>query len=227
MTAQWKLRRLASRALKVLSRHQESNAAIGAFVAPIRTASEAFIKAHSQVGGYVVKWRTEMSEGRGAMMELRREINAWKPHLARERPGFDLTTIADRPSVPEDLIEDGFMLAEQLDLVQGPGGTTPDWASSAAATLRTKCEMAEKETDEAATADSMYNGFLREARDTAAAFEAELGRFRATLRSVLGSAHPDVQKLRTNRATTSDVDDDPNAPAPSDPVTPAPEPPVL
>src|SRR5690606_38611101 len=46
-----------------------------------------------------------------------------------------------------------------------------------------------------------------------------------TLRSVLGRSHPDFQKLRVEKASKPDDDDDPNGPQPSPPVTPAPEPP--
>ena len=226
MTAQWRLRRLASRALKVLERNESASPAIAAFEGPMETSARGYIKAYALASGYEAKWRVEMAEGRGAMAELKRELDVWKPHVARERPGFDLTSIADRPTVPEDLIEDALALADELDAVRDERGRTVAWAAGGAKGIRAKADTAEKETDEAAAADAKYSTLLAEVRNTAAVFQAELGRFRETLRGVLGSTHPDVVKLRTTRAGTTDVDDDPTAPQPADPAAPAPEPPA-
>lgn len=223
----WKARRLASRAVKVLDRHKAQSAAIAAYEQSLRTAAGDFIRIYAQATGYESTWRVEMTEGRGAMAELKRTIESWKPHVARERPGFDLTTIADRPTVPEDLIEDALALADEHDRIVDASGTTREWAAGGAAALRAAAQKAEKETDESAAADASYNKLLADTRGAYTTFNAELSRFRATLRSVLGSSHPDFQKLRAERSGTADTDDDPGGPVPSDPVTPAPTPPVL
>ena len=173
-----------------------------------------------------VTWRRETAEGRGAMALLEKEVEAWKPHVARERPGFDLTTIADRPTVPEDLVQDAVALAEELEEVRvAADGATPPWATGAATTIRGLAADAERETDQAAAADAIHNEQLTDVRAKKAAFDAELSLFRNTLRAVLGRSHPDFQKLRANKAAAPDPEDDPSAPAPSDPVTPEPTPP--
>ncbi len=228
MASHWKSRRLAARAKKVLARHK-GIPAIGAFEGSLVPKADAFIAAYDTAAKHETSWRKEMAEGRGAMAALLEEVNAYKPHVARDRPGFDLTTIGDRPAVPEDLIQDGLALADELALIVGADGAPAAWAQAAAATLREKSEAAEMETDEAADADSTHNTNLLLARDALAAFDAELQLFRATLRAKLPgkSRHPDFQKLRAEKATAGDEDDDPGAPQPSPVVAPAPPPPVL
>ncbi|AKF09340.1 hypothetical protein [Sandaracinus amylolyticus] len=225
MSVQWKSRRLAPRALKVLERHKGSSPAVAVFEAPLGTAARAFVAAYTEAGAYKARWRVEMDEGRGSMLALKKEIDVWKPHVARERPGFDLAGIGDKPTVPEDLIEDAQALADELREVRGADGATVAWAAAAATSITEKASRAENETDEAAAADARYSSLLSQVREAQAVFDAELSRFRATLRSLLGSSHPDFQKLRVSRASSRDGDDDPTGPAPSDPVTPAPTPP--
>lgn len=225
MTTQWKSRRLAARAVKVLDRHKGSVPAIAAFEAPLGTAARSFITGYDASWSYNARWRVEMQQGRGSVAALAKELELWKPHVARERPGFDLSRIADRPAVPEDLIEDALALADELREIRGSDGEVAPWAATAAASILEKAAVAERETDEAAAADAEYSSLLRTTREAHAVFDAELGRFRSTLRAALGSSHPDYQKLRDRRAGTRDVDDDPNGPPPSDPVDPAPAPP--
>lgn len=220
MSSNWKARRLASRSLKVHTRHSDK-ASIAAYAGSLVPKANAFITAYDTGSRYEATWKRDMQEGRGAMAALLGLINEWKPHVVRERPGFDVTTIADRPTVPEDLIEDGVKLAEQLEAVPQP------WAADAAAGLRAKATDAERETDEAAAADATYKEQLTLIRATKVEFEAELSRFRDSLKAALGTtSHPDYQKLRDDRAGVRDEDDDPNGPQPSPPVEPAPAPPV-
>lgn len=223
---QWKLRRLAARSIKVHGRHKSLSAAIAAYEGSLVPSATAYIGAYDAAARYRSKWRKEMDEGKGAMGALNSAIGAWKPHLARELPGLDLTTIGDRPTVPEDLVEDGFRLSEAFGEIKDAEGATPAWASDASTQLDTLSQDAERETDEAAEADAKLAELLAAVRATGVAFEANLSLFRKTLRSVLGRSHPDFQKLRAEKASTKDEDDDPAAPQPSPPVTPAPTPPA-
>lgn len=225
MSSLFKNRRRASRALKVMARHKDTHPALAAYEGPLGTAARTFITAHTECTAYKTQWRIEMGEGRGAMAALKKQIDIWKPHVARERPGFDLSEIGDRPTVPEDMVEDGLALADQLREVKVADGTVAPWAATAADAITAAALNAEKETDEAAAADSKHTSLITHMRESEAVFEAELIRFQASLRSLFGSSHPDFQKLRASRATTRDPDDDPTGPQPADPVTPAPTPP--
>lgn len=218
MATHWKSRRLAARALKIFARHR-AVPAIGAYETSLGPKANAFITTYDTAVRYEGTWRKEMTEGRGAMAALLAEINAWKPHVARERPGYDLTTIGDRPAVPEDLIQDGIALAEQLESVAAP------WAAAGATALRAKATDAERETDEAAAADAQHSANLTAVRAAQAAFDGELQLLRDTLRATIGRSHPDFQKLRAEKVAAADSDDDPAAPPPSPPVEPAPAPP--
>lgn len=219
----WKARRLAPRALKVVARHADKPP-IAVYTDTLGPMATAFIEAYDAAGKHEVTWRREMAEGRGAMKALQTEIDAWKPHVGRERPGFDLTTIGDRPTVPEDLVQDAIALAEELDAVHAADGSAAPWATTAAARIRETAALAERETDEASAADSAHSEQLARVRAAKAELDAELSNLRDTLRAVLGRNHPDFQKLRARKAATPDVEDDPSAPPPSDPVTPVPPP---
>lgn len=219
----WKSRRLAPRAKKVIGRHADKPA-VAAFASSLVPKADTFIVDYDTAGRHEATWRREMGEGRGAMAALDNEIAAWKPHVARERPGFDLSTIGDRPTVPEDLIEDGHALADELDEIRGADGAAPAWATAAAVSVRAKADDAERETDEAAAADVTHNEQLARVRTAKAVFDAELALFRETLRVVLGRNHPDFQKLRARKASAPDEDDDPRAPQASGPVIPMPPP---
>jgi hypothetical protein len=226
MSAHWKTRRLATRAKKVVARHA-SKPAIAAFDPILTMKADAFIETYDAAARNEAHWRRELHQGRDAMGDLEATMSSWKPHIARERPGFDLTTIGDRPTVPEDLIQDAIALADELDAIRSADGTTPPWATAAATTLRQKAELAEREADEAAQADATRNEQLATVRANKAAFDAELSLLRETLRALLGRSHPDFQKLRAEKASAPDEEDDPNAPQPSAPVVPsATEPPV-
>lgn len=226
MSAHWKLRRLAARVKKVYGRHKDASPAVLAFEGPLLTAADGYVSVYGETTAYRARWRIEMDEGRGSMTALKKLLDIWKPHVARERPGFDLRDIGDNPLVPEDLVEDALALADELLEVKDASGAPVPWAQAAAATITAQAQTTERETDEAAAADSKYSDLQSRVRAANALFGDELGRFRATLRSVLGSSHPDVQKLRVNRASARDEDDDPSVPGPADPVTPAVDPPT-
>ena len=219
----WKLRRQASRSIKVFGRHS-AVPSIGAYASSIVPTANAMIGAYDAVRAYQATWKREMGEGRGAMKVLLENVNLWKPHVARENPSFDLSAIADRPDVPEDLIEDALRLATELGNVRA-GGAAPEWATAAKAGLVRLTEAAERETDEAAAADARWTELQRALDSAASAFDATLQNFRRGLRAALKRSHPDYQKLRAEKAAERDEDDDPNAPQPAPAVTPAPTPP--
>lgn len=204
---QWKLRRLATRAQKVFTRHR-AIPSVGAYASSLLPEATGFIANHGAVQVFNTRWKREMAEGRGAMATLLGEINQWKPHVARSQPTFELSTIGDRPDVPEDLIEDGERLADALELIRGADGTVSAEIAAGVTALRAKADAAERETGEAADADATWAGLLATLRAQASTFEAELSRFRQTLKGALGRAHPDFQKLRTEKVLAADEDDE-------------------
>ena len=75
-----------------------------------------------------------------------------------------------------------------------------------------------KERTEAA--DRAYQQILADARDAHVELNTVLKAFRKTLRAMFGSSDKDFQKLRGQRASQRDEDDDPGTPVPELPDVP-------
>jgi len=210
----WKLRRLGARSASVFDRHKEI-ASVGAYADSLVPRTQGYLAAYDATTRYTATWRREMAEGKTACAALLGSINEWKPHLGRENPSFNLSDIGDRPTVPEDLIEDAERLRDAIGQVRRADGTTPDWVAGALTTLSAQIEAADKETGEAAMADSEFNRLSREMNHAATELDGELQRFRRTLGAALGRNHPDFQKLRAERASAPDSDDEGGPPPPA------------
>jgi hypothetical protein len=214
---QWKVRRLASRAVRVVERRGAEDLTLKAFETTLIPVANQFIASYDGIKRFNAKWQKELREGHGAVADLIKTIRKWLPRLAADIPHFDRSTFADT-AVPDDVIEDAQRLRETIEdhqeLQAEPGsGLKPlGYASALLADLETSFGRALKEWREAETADSAYQQALERTRRLAGEFFQELIAFRETLASVVGRSDTDYQKLRTSRATTQDTEDDPNAP---------------
>lgn len=122
VTPQWKLRRLASRALRIVKRRAPEWPAIAAFLPTLVPKAEGFIAAYDNAAKYQANWKKEMAEGRGAIGILLKAIQAWVPLLKRDIPGFDGSIYGDHPEVPDDVIEDGDRMANVVEEYRDPSG---------------------------------------------------------------------------------------------------------
>jgi len=211
----WKLRRLASRAIRVQTRRSGEAPVLAVYTKTLPPKAHAYIAAYDAAAKYENNWRREMNEGKGAAANLVTQIRSWLPLLERDVPQFDATTFADKPDVPDDIIEDGNRLLEVFDDATDADGKPLDYATVAIPALNESLVAANKECGEAEAADSKYQKLLSDVRATAAVFDLELQTFRRSLSHVVGRTDKDFQKLRTERASHKDEEDDPNAPAPS------------
>ena len=184
-SALWKLRRLAPRAKRVYVRRAAESPAVAAYTS-ITGLADAFITAYDTSAKYEARWRKEMSEGRGAVAALVAAIRAWLPRVGRDVPGFDASTFADQPAVPDDVIEDGERLVSVIDEHRDEGGKPLPYRAAALDALDPPLAAAQKEWSEAEAADSAYQKLLAEVRSAAAAFDAELQAFRRTLAGAFG-----------------------------------------
>ncbi|APR86940.1 hypothetical protein A7982_12289 [Minicystis rosea] len=216
-SALWKLRRIAPRAKRVYDRRANESAAVAAY-SSITGLADAFITAYDTSTKYEAKWRKEMGEGKGAIAALVAAIRAWLPRVERDVPGFDASTFADQPAVPDDVIEDGERLVSVIDEHQDKDGKPLSYKAAALGALDPPLKAAQKEWSEAEAADSAYQKVLAEVRTAATAFDAELQAFRRTLAGAFGRSDKDYQKLRAERAAHADADDDPGAPSPAPPA---------
>lgn len=217
-TPAWKLRRLAPRAKRVQARRRSESPVLAVYDTTLPAKADAFVIAYDATAKYKNAWRREMDEGKGAIAKLISEMRSWLPLLTRDVPQFDASSFADKPDVPDDVLEDGNRLLETLDSATDANGRTLDYADTAKTALGDALVAANKEWTDAEAADSQYQKLLAAVRATAAVFDLELQTFRRSLANVAGRNDKDFQKLRAERASHADEEDDPAVPAPPAPV---------
>lgn len=219
-TSQWKLRRLAGRAKRVVERHAATHGPIAAYRERLIPLTTGFSRSYDGVKRFKVTWQREMAEGRGASAELVQVMRAWLPRLSADIPQFDRSTFADT-RVPDDIEEDATRLRETVEDFQevaASGGNSLSalpYAEQLLSELDPAMTKAAKEWAEAENADEQYQKALKETRGLASQLNDELVKFRQTLLNVLGRSHTDYQKLRASRASSPDPDDDADAPQPT------------
>lgn len=220
-TTHWKLRRLARRAKRVLSRRSADSAAVAAYAGTLPGKADAYIAAYDSAAKYENVWKREMAEGRGAVAALVKAIRSWLPFLVRDVPNFDGSSFGDQPDVPDDVLDDGNRLLDSFDESTGADGNPLAYRDAATQALTPLLAAADKEWSEAEAADATYQKLLATVRATAAVLDLELQTFRRTLASELGRRDKDFQKLRVERASQKDEEDDADAPEPPAEVKPA------
>ncbi|MDI1445528.1 hypothetical protein [Polyangium sp. 6x1] len=222
-TPAWKLRRLATRAKRVQERRASESPVLAAYSTTLPPKVDAFVAAYDAAAKYENTWRREMREGKGAVAALLRHIQSWLPLLTRDLPGFDPSTFGDKPDVPDDVIEDGNRLAEVLEEATTADGKPLAYKLAALDALSPSLVAANKEWSEAEAADATYQKLLKESRATAVVLDKEIQTFRRSLAHAVGRNDKDFQKLRVERASQKDDEDDAAAPSPPAPITPAAE----
>ena len=87
-TPNWKLRRLAARALRVLERRAEQDLAIAAYAITFKPRAEEFIKMYDATARYRSEWLREMEEGR----EVRFDAHACRRYQngVKESTGYSV-----------------------------------------------------------------------------------------------------------------------------------------
>lgn len=221
-TPQWKLRRLASRTLRVFERRSPNSDSLKAFGPTLVPTARDFIASYDGVKRFGAKWQKEMAEGRGAVFTLVSQMREWLPRLSVDLPHFDRSTFADT-SVPDDVMEDAERLRDTIEDHEALAADAANqlkplpYATDLLAKLGLAYAAATKEWREAEEADSHYQQALAKTRALAGQLQQELVAFRETLASVVGRSDMDYQKLRTQRAATADPEDDPDAPTPIEP----------
>lgn len=216
----WKLRRFAVRAKRIQARRAAESGAVAAFATTLVPAADAYIAAYSAASWSEASWKREMAEGKSAVTRLVKAIRSWLPRVTADIHGFDASSFADKPDVPDDVIEDGERLVETIDEHKDAAGNPLPYRDAALAELDPVLKAAQKEWSEADGADVAYQKLLADVRKTAAAFDPELQAFRRTLAGAFGRSDRDYQKLRADRAAAPDDDDDGTGGESPPPATP-------
>lgn len=203
----WKLRRLSSRALRVFERRKATEPAIAAFEPTLLPVADAFMEAYDKARAHRMSRAQAMGTGKGAIGELLRKMRAWTGLLARDVTAFQRGEYGDSPKVPDDVIHDAQNLVRVVRN-RADEGAPLSYQDGLIADLEPAIAAAQAEWGTAGTSSSTQSELLEEARKAADAFNTELIAFRRVLRALIGSSHPDYQKLRSARVTSPDADDD-------------------
>jgi hypothetical protein len=222
VTPQWKQRRLASRASRIVKRRAAGSSVVAAFLDTLVPKAEAYIAAYDKTAKYQASWKKEMAEGRSAIAFLVKLMQAWLPLLKRDVPGFNGGIYGDKPDVPDDVIEDGERLLSVIDEFRDNKGNPLTYQKAALDALTPAVQAAIKEWSEAEAADAEYQRSFADVRALADPLQQDLVALRRSLLATAGRNDKDYQKLRAERAGYPDDDDDPNAPTPPKPVVAAP-----
>jgi len=210
-TPQWKLRRLAARVLRVQVRQRDKEPALAAFDHTLVPATEEFIVAYGKVSTYASSRAQEHREGKTAIAALGKKTRVWAVVVAVDIGPFKASELGKRPDVPDAVIADAEVLLKMARGHKGPDGKKLPYLESLEKDLGAAIAEAKKEWGEAEAAAADYNALRRRAHEAAYRFERHLIAYRRALKTVIGKAHPDYQKLRVRRAPSPDRDDDQEA----------------
>jgi hypothetical protein len=210
-TPQWKLRRLAARVLRVQDRQRDTEPALAAFDHTLVPATEEFIVAYGRVSAYATRRAQEHREGKTSIAALGKKTRVWAVVVAVDTGTFKASDLGKKPDVPDAVIADAEVLMKFARGYKTAAGKKLPYLASLEEDLGAAIAEAKKEWDEAETAASDYNALRRQAHDAAYRFERHLIAYRRALKTVIGRAHPDYQKLRAKRARSPDRDDDQEA----------------
>jgi hypothetical protein len=215
----WKLRRLAPRAKRVLERRKSDAPVLAAYEPKLLPATDLFIAYYDLAAHYKSTWLREMEEGRNAIAVLGNSVRSWVPLVVGDVANLDTSDFADSP-VADDVILAGQRLLTRVEGHRDAQGNPLSYREPLALDVRAKLEAGIKERGEAEAADRVYQQTLADARSSATAFETTLQAFRKSLGLAVGRHDKDYQKLRIQRASQRDEDDDPGAPVPELPDAP-------
>jgi hypothetical protein len=220
-TPQWKLRRLAPRAIRIVKRRSSDSTVIATFATSMVPKAETYMETYDRSVKNRASWKKEMQEGRTAVGILVKRIQALAPLLKRDVPGFDGSVYGDQPVVPDDVIEDGERMHSVIDEFRDGSGNPLFYQKEALEELGPALQAATKEWAEAEAADSEYQKLLASVRAMGDDLQRDLVTLRRCLLVTVGRSDRDYQKLRAERAALPDEDDDANTPKPPEPVAPA------
>jgi hypothetical protein len=206
------LRRLAPRAIRVLARHSPREPGLAAFSTSLAANAPAFIKAYDTVRRWTKRRMEERAEAQGAVGELLYKLRIWAPQVARDIDHVVASEFGDNPAVADEVINDAKVLMEHVTERANEGKEPLPYAEALLEDLGAALARAQAECEQAEAAQADFRAMRIEARELGIALERDLVAFRRVLRTVIGTAHPDYQKLRRERARSTDADDGTDAP---------------
>ena len=195
--AQWKLRRLANRALRVLAQHRNASPMIAGYETSLPAAVESFEQKQSELAMQDAATRQLSHGGYQEAELLLRAMRGWLALVARDVPGFDTAEFIARASVPDDVITQAFRLIEFVKRRQAEAPIA--CGDQVLANLAPLAASARQEWEQVQSALARTQEVRSECREAGVALQAQLVAFRRSLRAALGGTHRDYQLLRASR----------------------------
>ncbi|HWN67109.1 MAG TPA: hypothetical protein VNM90_05685 [Haliangium sp.] len=211
----WKLRRLAPRAKRVIERRKSDAPVISAYENTLTPAADQYMAAYDRATQMRGSWKLETRERQEAVSALAVSLQCWSPLVIRDVKSFDNGAFL-QTNVPDDIIHDAEYIVALTIEHAGRAGAPLPYQDPLIIEMNDRLISARKEHTEAEAADKDYQQCLADVRAKAETFQTELTTFRRTLAALLGRSDKDYQKLRLERASHQDTDDDPAAPTPPD-----------
>lgn len=209
----WKLRRLAPRAKRVIERRQGDAPVMAAYANTMIPAADRFMATYDRAARMRGRWKLANQERHQAVGTLAGAMQCWLPPVSRDVLSFDRRALR-QTSVPDDVMHDAEYLVNLVIENTADTGALLTYQEPLLLDMNDKLVATRARHAEAETLDREYQQCLADVRREAQAFQGELIVFRRTLAALLGRNDKDYQKLRFERASHQDEDDDPTAPAP-------------
>ncbi|MBU1535342.1 hypothetical protein KKF84_08470 [Myxococcota bacterium] len=211
MLSQYKLRRLAARAVRVAEAHS-SQPSIAMVKDIIVLSAQEFINSYETTAILQKNSLNEYKQGREAMERFKSIMTELVPALKMYIPS--LTVNIDSIGVPDDMFESVSALIDMVSEVE----SKPEMVTtSIIPALESALTTAEKEWREAESSRVAIQESQRLLREKADNFYYHLKLFRRTLASAIGRNHYDYRKIKDTSANISDADD-PAEPTPDTPT---------
>jgi hypothetical protein len=203
----WILRRFASRSIHILERLELSEPSLALYLKTLGVSAPAYLSAYQAVVAYELA-RSKKIKGRvEAVKSLVRKLRTWVAVLGKDI-GLDSSQFGDRPSVPEEVINDTIELLAVLARHEEEGHEMPFYTEELRTDLTASLEAAQAELS-AAGGSHVTLSELRDALKAAAeTFQADLVTFRRALRAFFGSSYPDYRRLRMPRNVKDMTEDE-------------------
>jgi hypothetical protein len=196
---QWKLRRIAGRALRVLDDHGPHSAIIASYDTSVRAAVATFVQAHDALAVRSTDVHALGRTSNHALGALLRAMRGWVGVVARDLPGFAPLALPDHPT-PDDLLAQTDQLLEVVQQLDA----TATWRDALVNDLEALLERSRDGLHQLRTGRATVQALQARNREAGAALQAQLVPFRRSLRAVLGPSHLDYQSLRVSRVRDTD-----------------------
>jgi hypothetical protein len=203
--SQLKMRRLAARALRLISKYAGIDATFAALAVMLIAACQRFSAAFDNRP--TTSQNKKIAEGQQAVDRLRSTVSRWLTMLAIN--ASDLLGNYTNSRVPEDVIANAKRLVVDLSAPR-PGTDAPlPYAEAAVDELNELIPATQEAWDEARAERAAVQELKQELRDAASELQPLLVAFRQLLLNVVGRRHVDYQTLRPSRVLETTDESDP------------------